>query len=55
MFMGLLILGEGDVSYRLIQVSPEKGLAVGLTGSAADGVPPTTESPSILEVQWQCK
>ncbi|EFJ21407.1 hypothetical protein SELMODRAFT_176312 [Selaginella moellendorffii] len=35
-------------------VKPSKGLTVQLAGSAAEGESPTTESPTVLSVDWQC-
>ncbi|RZC23511.1 hypothetical protein D0Y65_003036 [Glycine soja] len=37
-----------------LKVLPDKGLEVGLSGSAAKGKPPTTLSPSMLIVDWRC-
>ncbi|CAA6661160.1 unnamed protein product [Spirodela intermedia] len=37
------------------KVYPEKGLEVKLSGSGADGRPPTTLSPTILIVNWRCE
>ncbi|KAI9122567.1 hypothetical protein K1719_006407 [Acacia pycnantha] len=36
-------------------VSPNKGLELKLSGSAANGEPPTTLSPTVLIVDWRCK
>eukprot|EP00249_Psilotum_nudum_P012542 c23845_g1_i1 orf=393-1616(+) len=42
------------VGKPVFQVYPGKGLSVWLSGTAGNGDPPTTESPTILEVNWQC-
>ncbi|XP_020520763.1 uncharacterized protein LOC18430636 isoform X2 [Amborella trichopoda] len=36
------------------EVNPSKGLEVKLSGSGAKGSPPTTLSPTILNVNWRC-
>ncbi|KAI9108013.1 hypothetical protein K1719_020886 [Acacia pycnantha] len=36
-------------------VSPNKGLELKLSRSAANGEPPTTLSPTVLIVDWRCK
>lgn len=38
-----------------IKVSPETGLAVSLSGSGATGSPPTTLSPTLLNIDWTCE
>ncbi|XP_061360968.1 uncharacterized protein LOC133304906 isoform X2 [Gastrolobium bilobum] len=38
-----------------LQVIPNKGLEVKLSGSAAYGRPPTTLSPTMLIVDWRCE
>lgn len=38
----------------MIQVTPERGLEVKISGSGASGSPPTTLSPTILHVNWRC-
>lgn len=45
---------SSNVGRPSFQVNPAKGLSVELLGTAASGVPPTTETPTILEVKWQC-
>lgn len=42
----------GKPSYT---VFPDKGLEVELSGSASAGDPPTTLSPTILNVNWRCE
>lgn len=37
------------------KVNPSKGLEVKLSGSGADGSPPTTLSPTMLDVDWICE
>jgi hypothetical protein len=37
------------------KVYPEEGLSVQLDGTASNGIPPTTESPTILQIDWRCK
>jgi hypothetical protein len=37
------------------KVYPEEGLSVQLDGTASNGLPPTTESPTILQIDWRCK
>ncbi|KAK4259964.1 hypothetical protein QN277_003145 [Acacia crassicarpa] len=37
------------------KVSPNKGLELKLSGSAANGEPPTTLSPTVLIVDWRCE
>ncbi|KAL9161043.1 hypothetical protein ABFS82_08G240300 [Erythranthe guttata] len=38
-----------------IKISPEQGLDVQLSGSGANGKPPTTLSPTIILVDWRCE
>lgn len=38
-----------------LQISPKDGLDVKLSGSGANGSPPTTLSPTMLIVEWKCK
>ncbi|KAL3818789.1 hypothetical protein ACJIZ3_004694 [Penstemon smallii] len=38
-----------------IKISPEQGLDVRLSGSGADGSPPTTLSPTMILVDWICE
>ncbi|PWA63284.1 hypothetical protein CTI12_AA354140 [Artemisia annua] len=38
-----------------VTVSPETGLEVTLSGSGADGSPPTTLSPTLLDINWRCE
>ncbi|KAJ6732840.1 G-PROTEIN COUPLED RECEPTOR [Salix koriyanagi] len=38
-----------------IQILPEKGLKVTLSGSGATGSPPTTLTPTLLNVEWTCQ
>jgi hypothetical protein len=41
--------------YLLFKVYPEEGLSVQLDGTASNGIPPTTESPTILQIDWRCE
>ncbi|CAN0919136.1 hypothetical protein LINGRAHAP2_LOCUS31279 [Linum grandiflorum] len=43
------------VKKPIIEVHPGKGLEVRLSGSAASATPPTTLSPSMLIVEWECQ
>ncbi|XP_042517857.1 uncharacterized protein LOC122091787 isoform X2 [Macadamia integrifolia] len=43
------------VGKPVIEVSPNKGLEVELSGSGANGSPPTTLSPTILIIDWRCE
>ncbi|KAL4583306.1 hypothetical protein LXL04_007876 [Taraxacum kok-saghyz] len=38
-----------------IKVFPDTGLAVTLSGSGAIGTPPTTLSPTLLDINWRCE
>ncbi|KAL6583451.1 hypothetical protein OROMI_005529 [Orobanche minor] len=38
-----------------IKITPEQGLVVRLSGSGANGRPPTTLSPTIILVDWRCE
>ncbi|GER49025.1 hypothetical protein STAS_26240 [Striga asiatica] len=38
-----------------VKTSPEQGLVVQLSGSGADGRPPTTLSPTMILVDWRCE
>lgn len=38
-----------------VTVSPETGLEVTLSGSGANGSPPTTLSPTLLDINWRCE
>lgn len=38
----------------IFQVSPEQGLKIQLSGSAATAAAPTTLSPSSLIIDWAC-
>lgn len=40
--------------FGCLQVLPENGLEVRLSGSGATGKPPTTLSPTVLIVDWRC-
>ncbi|KAI3972152.1 hypothetical protein MKW92_042764 [Papaver armeniacum] len=39
----------------IVKVNPDDGLEVKLSGSAADGSPPTTLSPTMLVLDWRCE
>jgi hypothetical protein len=41
--------------YLLFKVYPEEGLSVQLDETASNGLAPTTESPTILQIDWRCK
>ncbi|XP_071725367.1 uncharacterized protein [Rutidosis leptorrhynchoides] len=43
------------VQKPIIEVSPENGLALELSGSGASGTPPTTLSPTMLIFDWRCE
>ncbi|XP_059440542.1 uncharacterized protein LOC132172996 isoform X1 [Corylus avellana] len=43
------------VQKPIIEVLPENGLEVQLSGSGATGKPPTTLSPTVLIVDWRCE
>ncbi|KAK9108912.1 hypothetical protein Sjap_016972 [Stephania japonica] len=43
------------VGKPLIKVMPNNGLEVKLSGSGANGSPPTTLSPTMLIVDWRCE
>ncbi|PQP96411.1 uncharacterized protein Pyn_36406 [Prunus yedoensis var. nudiflora] len=43
------------VQRPIIKVLPENGLEVKVSGSGATGSPPTTLSPSMLNVDWRCE
>ncbi|CAL1360909.1 unnamed protein product [Linum trigynum] len=43
------------VKKPMIEVHPRKGLEVVLSGSGASGTPPTTLSPSMLILEWECQ
>ncbi|KAL4563650.1 hypothetical protein LXL04_027695 [Taraxacum kok-saghyz] len=38
-----------------IKIFPDTGLAVTLSGSWAIGTPPTTLSPTLLDINWRCE
>ncbi|XP_022879777.1 uncharacterized protein LOC111397218 isoform X1 [Olea europaea var. sylvestris] len=46
---------SGLVRKPTIKISPEKGLEVKLSGSGANGSPPTTLSPTTILVDWRCE
>ncbi|KAJ8634329.1 hypothetical protein MRB53_027665 [Persea americana] len=46
---------SGSVGKPVFKVYPNKGLEVKLSGSGANGSPPTTLSPTILIVNWRCE
>lgn len=39
----------------MIKILPEKGLKVTLSGSGVTGSPPTTLTPTLLNVEWTCQ
>ncbi|KAK4394348.1 hypothetical protein Sango_1905600 [Sesamum angolense] len=46
---------SGLVQKPTIKVSPDEGLEVRLSGSGANGSPPTTLSPTMMLVEWRCE
>ncbi|XP_073151468.1 uncharacterized protein [Henckelia pumila] len=38
-----------------IKISPNQGLQVQLSGSGANGIPPTTLSPTLMLLEWRCE
>ncbi|KAK1324834.1 hypothetical protein QJS10_CPA01g01232 [Acorus calamus] len=45
---------SGLVGKLTLKINPDKGLEVKLSGSGANGSPPTTLSPTLLGVDWRC-
>ncbi|KAK1267907.1 hypothetical protein QJS04_geneDACA005102 [Acorus gramineus] len=45
---------SGLVGKPTLKINPDKGLEVKLSGSGANGSPPTTLSPTLLGVDWRC-
>ncbi|XP_011083176.1 uncharacterized protein LOC105165753 isoform X2 [Sesamum indicum] len=45
---------SGLVQKPTIKISPDEGLDVHLSGSGANGSPPTTLSPTMMLVEWRC-
>ncbi|KAH0984854.1 hypothetical protein GBA52_012031 [Prunus armeniaca] len=43
------------VQRPIIKILPENGLEVKVSGSGATGSPPTTLSPTMLNVDWRCE
>ncbi|PRQ47505.1 hypothetical protein RchiOBHm_Chr2g0100411 [Rosa chinensis] len=43
------------VQKPIVKVLPENGLEVRLSGSGVTGSPPTTLSPTMLNIDWRCK
>ncbi|KAF9619398.1 hypothetical protein IFM89_006585 [Coptis chinensis] len=43
------------VGKPMLKVSPDKGLEVKLSGTGESGSPPTTLSPTMLNVDWTCQ
>ncbi|KAL0378291.1 UNVERIFIED_CONTAM: hypothetical protein Sradi_3134600 [Sesamum radiatum] len=46
---------SGLVQKPTIKISPDEGLDVHLSGSGANGSPPTTLSPTMMLVDWRCE
>ncbi|XP_051148612.1 uncharacterized protein LOC127263558 isoform X2 [Andrographis paniculata] len=46
---------SGLVEKPMVKISPDKGLDVQLSGSGANGDPPTTLSPTMIHVEWICE
>ncbi|KAL0448371.1 UNVERIFIED_CONTAM: hypothetical protein Slati_1393500 [Sesamum latifolium] len=46
---------SGLVQKPTIKISPDEGLDVHLSGSGANGSPPTTLSPTMMLVEWRCE
>ncbi|XP_077244260.1 G-protein coupled receptor [Tasmannia lanceolata] len=55
LYMTAIASLSGLVGKPVFKVNPDKGLEVKLSGSGADGSPPTTLSPSTLIVNWRCE
>ncbi|KAG5623433.1 hypothetical protein H5410_008651 [Solanum commersonii] len=54
LYMTAIASVSGSVQKPLVKVSPELGLKVTLSGSAATGGSPTTLSPTSLLIDWRC-
>ncbi|XP_060191408.1 uncharacterized protein LOC132621241 [Lycium barbarum] len=54
LYMTAIASVSGSVQKPLVKVSPEQGLKVRLSGSAATGGSPTTLSPTVLLIDWIC-
>ncbi|MCD7457753.1 hypothetical protein HAX54_036055 [Datura stramonium] len=54
LYMTAIASVSGSVQKPLVKVSPEQGLQVILSGSAATGGSPTTLSPTVLLIDWIC-
>ncbi|KAK6798058.1 hypothetical protein RDI58_005760 [Solanum bulbocastanum] len=54
LYMTAIASVSGSVQKPLVKVSPELGLKVTLSGSAATGESPTTLSPTSLLIDWRC-
>ncbi|XP_047263159.1 uncharacterized protein LOC107860011 isoform X2 [Capsicum annuum] len=54
LYMTAIASVSGSVQKPLVKVSPEQGLKVRLSGSAATGGSPTTLSPTVLLIDWRC-
>ncbi|CAN4080131.1 unnamed protein product [Withania somnifera] len=54
LYMTVIASVSGSVLKPLVKVSPEQGLKVRLSGSAATGGSPTTLSPTVLLIDWRC-
>ncbi|KAG4983175.1 hypothetical protein JHK87_027924 [Glycine soja] len=55
LFMTAIASLSSLVQKPSLKVLPDKGLEVGLSGSAAKGKPPIMLSPSMLIVDWRCE
>ncbi|CAL0313292.1 unnamed protein product [Lupinus luteus] len=55
LFMTAVASHSSLVQKPSLQVFPNSGLEVKLSGSAASGMPPTTLSPSMLILDWRCE
>ncbi|KAL2333740.1 hypothetical protein Fmac_014953 [Flemingia macrophylla] len=55
LFMTAIASLSSLVQKPTLEVLPDYGLEVKLSGSAAKGKPPTTLSPSMLVVDWRCE
>ncbi|KAF3638482.1 hypothetical protein FXO37_24368 [Capsicum annuum] len=54
LYMTAIASVSGSVQKPLVKVSPEQGLKVRFSGSAATGGSPTTLSPTVLLIDWRC-
>ncbi|KAI4327655.1 hypothetical protein L6164_020091 [Bauhinia variegata] len=55
LYMTAIASLSSSVQKPSVKVLPNEGLEVRLSGSAANGMPPTTLTPSMLIVGWRCE